>query len=290
MSRIIKLTPEMIQAAQAEFGEQLAKCTPADGKFQYTKTFEEKGEKAVLYYTQLAWIKMTALIEAFNCKEVAWHGVARRVDGEDNAYVVSDIVVYPQTVGSATVEMDEASYAKWLIANDGDERFDSLRFQGHSHVDMGVSPSGTDIDHQNKILALLGPDDFYIFAIYNKSLSRAIRIYDLRQNRMFDTADVTVKIIWDFDFDGFMAESKSMVQEKTYPSYSGHTGYSGGGGYTGYQGSENRPVTPGGTSKALATVEKPAKNKPATKPGVGNWNIPGQAGFDDDDTPYPAQK
>ncbi len=292
MSRIINLTPDMIKAATEEFAEQLAKCTFTDGRFQYTKTFEDKDDKAILYFTQMAWTKMTALLKEFG-KEVAWHGAAKRVEGEDNAYLVYDIMVYPQTVGSTTVDMDEVAYSKWIIENIEDERFDHIRFQGHSHVNMPTSPSGTDLDHQKTILSQLRPDDFYIFVIYNKSLSRDIRIYDFSKNRMFGTADVTVEIIYDFDLDGFMTESKALVKERVsngYQGSGGYNGYTGSGGYTGYAGGDSRSVTPGGTNKSPSAVDNVNKNKPATKPTHGNWNVPGATGFEEDDGPYPAQK
>lgn len=286
MSKIINLSPEIIEDAKKELGEQLAGTKLTDGKISWSKTLPGFDDKAVLYFTQTAWVKMTALLKEFT-KEVAWHGVARRVEDEDNAYEISDIMVYPQTVGPADVDMDPEEYTKWLIAHDGDERFDHIRFQGHSHVDMPPSPSGTDMDHQREILDQLGPDDFYIFAIYNKSLRYDIRIYDFQKNRMFGNADVTVKIIWDLlDLDSFMAESKAVVKERPYA-------YQGGNSHTYnpmYTTGDKRPVTPGGTGKALSSVEEPNKNKPVTKPGTGDWNVPQQAGFDDDDGPYPAQK
>lgn len=290
MSKVIHLTQEMIDTATAEFSEQLAKSRNLCGSVQYTKTFEDKDDKAVLYFTQLAWSKMTALLREFS-KEIAWHGVASRVDGEENAYVVSDIMVYPQTVSATSVDMDEIAYAKWIVDHDGDERFNSIYFQGHSHVNMGTSSSSTDLQHQEDIVAQLGPDDFYIFVIYNKSLSRNIRIYDMRKNRMYSDSDVTTQMIWDFDIDGFMEESKGLVKER-YAGYQGG-GYSGfqGGNYTGSQvgGGADRPVTPGSTSgNALAKVNDVSKGKSVSKPGDAGWNTSGL--FGDDDTPFADEK
>lgn len=289
MSRIIALTPDMIEKMKSEFGEQLGKNRFITGEIRYIKSFEEdKNDKAVLYFTLKAWSKMTALLREFN-KEVAWHGVAHRVEGEDNAYKISDIMVYPQTVSPTSVDMDEVAYTKWIIEHDGEEPFDHLRFQGHSHVNMTTSPSSTDMHHQEEILAQLEPDDFYIFAIYNKSLSRDIKIYDMKKNRVYSTADVTVKIDWGFDMEGFMEESKSMVVEKAYSGYDGS--YSGFHGDSSYQGAggDTRPVTPAvSQDKALATTGAKGANKPVSKPGDTGWNVDGLT--DEDDSPYPAQK
>lgn len=274
MSKIIALTPELIEKMRSESTGPLTRN-------KFTKVFDEKlGEKATLYFTLEAWTKMTALLRECS-KEVAWHGVAQRVDGEKNAYRISDIMVYPQTVGPATVDMDEIAYTKWLIEHDGDERFDHIRFQGHSHVNMATSPSATDMQHQEEILSQLGPEDFYVFAIYNKSLSRDIKIYDMATNRMYDTTDVTVKIDWGFDMDGFMEESKSLVKEKVY-SYTGYQYDS----YTGRRGddSNSRPVTPGGSgSKEMVLASAADHGKPVSRPEDGGWDF-------DSAKPFPAGK
>lgn len=279
MSKIITMTPELIDKLRTESTGPLTRD-------KFTRVFDANmDEKAVLYFTLEAWTKMTTLLRECS-KEVAWHGVAQRVDGEENTYRISDIMVYPQTVGPATVDMDEIAYTKWLIEHDGDERFDHIRFQGHSHVTMPTGPSTTDMQHQEEILSQLGPEDFYIFAIYNKSLSRDIKIYDMAKNRMYDTADVTVKIDWGFDMDGFMEESRSMVTEQTYgyAGYQGGSGYQGSGGYQGYSGNA-RPVTPANSQgKALATADAKAAFKPVGKPGDGGWNT---EGLSDNDSPYP---
>lgn len=285
MSKIITLTEDMIQAATAEFNERLTKHRAMCGAVQYTKTFEDKNDKAVLYFTQLAWNKMTALLREFS-KEVAWHGVASRVDGEENAYVVSDIMVYPQTVGPATVDMDEVAYSKWIVDHDGDERFQSIYFQGHSHVNMPTSPSGTDEKHQEEIISQLGPDDFYIFVIYNKALNRHIRIFDMKKNRMYDNEDVTTEMIWDFDMDGFLEESKGLVKEQ-YTYRGGYSGYTGGS-YTGYQ-NNDRPVTPGGSgAKSVVTIAEARKGKSVSKPGDAGWNTDGL--FGDEENPFAGEK
>ena len=44
-------------------------------------------------------------------------------------------------------------------------------YAGHSHVNMGTSPSSVDLNHQEEILRMLGDNDFYIFMIWNKSFA-----------------------------------------------------------------------------------------------------------------------
>ena len=191
MSRPIKMTQAYMDECRQDFEKALQLTKLADGKLTFTKTFSIADRKAVLYFTANAWAKMTALIRDFD-KEVAWHGVASR--GEDESkdeYIISDIVVYPQTVSGATVEMDTEEYAKWLMDNADDERFENIHMQGHSHVNMAPNPSSVDLNHQEEILNMLGDDDFYIFMIWNKSLSNNIKIYDLKKNVLFEDKDIT---------------------------------------------------------------------------------------------------
>lgn len=165
-----------------------------------------------LYYTKEARDKTLWLLENFD-SEVAWHGVAKRYGEDEENYIIEDIVVYPQTVSGATVEMDENEYAKWLMENDEDERFSNLRMQGHSHVNMGVFPSGTDQDHREKIKQMLKPDGFYIFAILNKKLDLECTIYDKDKIETFHTEEIEPVLIVDEPSTGFIEDAKAKVKE-----------------------------------------------------------------------------
>ena len=194
MSKIIKLTAEMLEQAKQEFAERCAKARSTNGSISFTKVFQPTQEKATLRFTELAWLKMKALV-AENSKEVAWHGCVERLDGD--VYLVSDILVYPQEVTGVTVDMDADAYAKWIQAGivSGDDRFNHFYMQGHSHVDFAVSPSPTDLDHQKEILDMVRDNGFYVFVIWNKKNEHNIWIYDLQKNTLFENADVTVEVL-----------------------------------------------------------------------------------------------
>ena len=85
--------------------------------------------------------------------------------------------------------------------------------QAHSHVNMGVSPSGVDDTHRQKILDQLEPDMFYIFMIWNKSLAVHTLIYDMAHNILYEDADVDVKLLGDDGMDEFLADAKEKVQK-----------------------------------------------------------------------------
>lgn len=266
MSKIIKLTPQCFEEVIKDFKESLSGAKVSDGKISYTKTFGVINRKATLYFREIAWTKMQALIREFD-KEVAWHGVARRgVDETKDEYFIDDIMVYPQEVTGATVNTDQEKYEMWLMQHD-DEIFNNIRMQGHSHVNMGVSPSNVDITHQEKILAQLEDDMFYIFVIWNKKNDKTIKIYDLAKNILFDTTDVDVMVIEDeTGIEKFVRESKEMVIDKPIAVYSGanskNTTYYNG--YSKTYGDANNATTPAATQNK---ADDKNEDKPSSKKG-----------------------
>lgn len=292
MSRLIKMTPEYMDECRAEFEKALSLAKLSDGKLNYTKVFGSGDKKAVVYFTVTAWTKMVLLIKEFD-KEVAWHGVAHRmgeVEGEApldtnvKEYVITDIVVYPQTVSAATVEMDTEKYAEWLMKNADDERFNHLFMQGHSHVNMTPTPSSVDLNHQEEILEMMGEHDFYIFMIWNKSFSSNIKVFDMVENTLYENGDVTVKLLdGDDSLDEFLKEAKSMVENRSY-NYQNCKNY----GVTPSAGqSEAQSHTNTGPFNPLAPAPTPANKseKPRTRIGAGWYgrNAAQQSMFMDDE-------
>lgn len=284
MSKPIKLSEQFLNECRADFEKALQLTKLTDGKLSFTKSFSSGKEEATVWFTPVAWAKMVMLIKEFD-KEVAWHGVAFRSDNaEANEYIIKDILVYPQEVTQATVEMDTEKYSQWLIDNIDDERFNDIRMQGHSHVNMGVTPSSVDSIHQEEILNMLGDDDFYIFMIWNKSFASFSKIYDMRKNILFENSDVTVKILGESeDLDEFIKTAKDMVKSKitTYNTGSAAHGNNGYGGYGMYPYSLIEPYTPVDNrvtnekkdpgSKKDDKKSKNKKEKPRTRIGAG-WH------------------
>lgn len=216
MSKYIKATPEIEAKCREEFEKAIQGIKMSDGKFSFSVTFMGEKKKAIVHYSNMAWEKQNAILREFD-KEIAWHGVARRDDDpEKDEYYIDDILVYPQSVTATSVEMDTEEYAAWLMENFEDERFNNIHMQAHSHVNMGVTPSGVDLNHQEEILSMLDDDNFYIFMIWNKSLDVNIKIYDMKKNILFETGDVTVKTEGQDYLDEFIDEAKDMVRNKTY--------------------------------------------------------------------------
>ena len=288
MAKIIRLSPDCFDDIRAAFEEVLRSAKLSDGKINFTKSFGNIQRKATVYFTEKAWLKMQALVSNFD-KEVAWHGTAYRGDDpEKDEYYIGDILVYPQEVTGSTVTTDQVKYQSWLMEHD-DDIFNNIRMQGHSHVNMGTTPSSVDTSLYDRILDQLDDTMFYIFMIYNKRGEKTYKIYDLAKNVLFETADVDVKIIdGEIGLSKFMADAKDKVTTKTYSSGSGYNGnygggYGGGYGYSkefggGYSGNYgdygSTPPKPSTPPAKQEDKKEPEKLPPAPAPASAKKDIP----------------
>lgn len=179
-----------------------------DGKVSLLPFAEGEGRRAIIKVTERAFIKQEALIQGFE-KEIAWNGIATKESS--GVYKISDILVHPQTVSGSNVTSDQEEYQDWLMSQD-DEVFNNIRVQGHSHVRMGVSPSGTDRELYKKITSQLNKDMFYIFMIFNKMGDFFVLIYDLEDNILYETEDVDIEIVdEEYGYREFLDEADELV-------------------------------------------------------------------------------
>jgi len=209
MPRPIVLTEEIKQDVLKDFTSMLENVKMSDGKLSYSKSYEYKNCSAVVWLTKEAHRKILALVMGFE-DEVGWHGTVSR--SKKREFVIGDIFVYPQEVTGSTVTTDQSLYNKWLYELD-DETFNSVRMQGHSHVNMRVFPSGIDNKHREQILEQLESDMFYIFMIWNKSLDVHTLIYDMQNNILFENKDIDIRILEDDAMSGFLVDAKTKVQK-----------------------------------------------------------------------------
>ena len=299
MAKIIKLTESEKSEIIKSVEEALSKSTSFDGKFTFTKTFDKIERKAKILLSPTAFLKTQALV-AYSDKEVAWHGIARRDNDETkDVYYIDDIIVYPQQVTSVTVETDQVEYQTWLM-NQEDNIFNNIRMQGHSHVNMGTSPSPTDLKYWSGIVEQLEDDMFYIFMIWNKKGETTTKIYDFKKNILFETSDVSIGLNADgVDIDKFLSESKSMVKERVSVSqYSGmYSSYPYFGGYGSYNSEKNKKNTDSKTKdkeekksefekNAKKDDEQPTKKKGKRKKDFytgskGKYNLTDYSSYDD---------
>lgn len=251
MSRKMKIDIGFIEAAKAAFAaalEKTSKDAKFDGKVKFDFDFAKVEEKAILYFTETAWMKMQYLIAVFG-SECAWHGVVERHGEDKSEFIVKDILVYPQQVTGATVTTDQKEYEDWMNDLD-DETFNALKFHGHSHVNMGVTPSSVDNEHQRGIVSQLNDSQFYIFGIFNKSGSRWLKIFDMKRNIAFEKDDIEVKILMDGSkcFD-LMEDADKKITTKT-------VSYAGGYSYGNYGASQASTAKGTATNNGSSTASK----------------------------------
>lgn len=209
------------EALMEEFAKELDKLSAAEAVVNFrrtVKTDQPNAGRVRVDFTPVAFAKMISLLDASE-DEIAWHGLVE--NPEENRYVITDIMVYPQTVTGVTVVTDQEQYTEWLMKLP-DEVFNKLHMQGHSHVRMATSPSTTDLNHQSSIVRQLTTNDFYIFMIFNKKLERNVKVYDMRTNTLYENEDVSIGICDEgFDQAEFLKQSMSMVVKHTPTVYAG---------------------------------------------------------------------
>ena len=238
---------EIEQAIEAFRMQAKQKCF---GSIDFRKSFKSDNRTALLYFSPEAWCKMIALVLEFST-EVQWHGLVRRVS--ECEFEIYDIIVPPHSVTAATVTSDQEKYTEWLNGLD-DDTFNHIKFHGHSHVRMAVTPSVTDTDYRKNVLVQLPKptedgDEFYIFLIINKDLAWSAEIYDLKYNALYSSKDKEIAMTTWFDdggdIDSFVANAKKLAvampvakpataAQSGYSGYNGYSGYGYTGGYYGY--------------------------------------------------------
>jgi hypothetical protein len=189
-------------------------------------------EKPIVLMTAKAYVAIWALVNSMTT-EVAWHGTVTK--HKPNIYLIKEVFTYPQIVSGATVESDDDAYPGWFskIFIEQPEKADMIRYQGHSHVSMGTTPSTTDDDHRERILRDISDDGFYIFSIQNKRGDSHFHIYDKAKNRLYENKDITIDVIMN---DGklrsqWFEEQKAMITTPKVPEYPVVYSYQGNWNY-----------------------------------------------------------
>ena len=181
-----------------KFTEYVNNTKFTDNRITFTTSIDTSVDtkniaRPVVYISPTAYLKMLLYVRDTDV-EIAWHGTVER-NQEQNWYHIKDVFLYPQIIRAATVDTDQEKYQEWLQNIEDDEVFNNIRFQGHSHVNMGTFPSGTDLNMYNNFLQVLPKNDYYIFMIMNKSGSVTCFIYDLAKNLIYETADIDIRIL-----------------------------------------------------------------------------------------------
>ena len=164
-----------------------------------------------VYITTQAYTKMRMLVDK-TTTEIGWYGIVNKVPGLTGVYVIEDIIVYPQKVTGATCEQLDNKMFEFEMSLTTDQ-VNHKRFHGHSHVNMGTTPSGVDEQFYHDILTQV--TDFFIITVTNKRNEYTTRFYDMEHNILF--TDVPISVIDDegLELDLWYEESKKQLEEPT---------------------------------------------------------------------------
>ena len=179
---------------------------------------EQQIAEPEVYITPDAYIKMRKLVDD-NTTEIGWYGTVTQMPGL-NAYVIDDILVYPQTVTGTTCEQDEDRLFEFEMSLTT-EQVNRKRFQGHSHVNMGVSPSGVDEQFYQDLLSQV--QDYFIICITNKKNEYTVRFYDIANNILY--TDIKIKVLLEdgTDVDSWFENTKTQLKNRI-PRYTNGVG------------------------------------------------------------------
>jgi hypothetical protein len=97
--------------------------------------------------------------------------------------------VYPQKVTGVTCEQDDDKMFNFEMSLTTDQ-VNHKRFQGHSHVNMGVTPSGVDEQFYRDLLTQV--NDYFIITITNKREEYTTRFYDIANNIVYSGLPIKV--------------------------------------------------------------------------------------------------
>jgi len=120
-------------------------------------------------------------------QEIGWLGTVQ-VMGND--YYIDQIYVPQQIVsGTETDISPEAMAALAIEIMDAGKDPGALYYWGHSHVNMGVTPSGQD---ETQINMYLDNCPVFIRGIYNKSRKQKVDVFDTRAGMVFQNVNAGV--------------------------------------------------------------------------------------------------
>jgi predicted small metal-binding protein len=144
--------------------------------------------------------------------EVGWLGTAYR---DDNLFVINDVFLFDQQVHGATTEITASGLADFagelLTKPDGVEIWNNMKIWGHSHVNMGISPSGQD-NKQMEEFSEIG-HDFFIRLICNKKGELGVDVYDYTNGMEFHNAP------WLIVHDVAQDEGKLLLEQQLEAMY-----------------------------------------------------------------------
>lgn len=144
-----------------------------------------------LIYTTKAYRTLLAMMSTTHAKtkEFMFLGFVEQ-SGKD--YIVEDFFLVPQHMCSGAYCETSDRYDTWINEAVPLDKRRLIRLHGHSHVNMGTSPSGTD-DNQIKELCI-NVSNYFIQLIINHNMANTVNIWDKANNLIYNNIDQYIKI------------------------------------------------------------------------------------------------
>jgi len=184
-----------------------------------------------IWMTPLAFQKMWHFVDICS-QEVGWLGSVER---EGRNFIITDVFMFEQEVTGTTTSLDEAGQTKlmenFLAQENGTELYNSIRFWGHSHVNMGTTPSGQDETTMKEFEE--NGCAWFIRGIFNKRgraqfdiflYDEGVRVNDVRWAILVEMPEFDIRKELETEI-----QKKVTTKKYVYPSYAG--GWGGGNGY-----------------------------------------------------------
>ena len=210
--RPFKVTPEMHDRLMEKFSAHLKAASMTSNTISFSEIFSDvkNKDKVFITFSMKAYIKMRDLVDRFS-SEVGWFGFIDKIS--DLEYHITDICIYPQLVTGSTVKETNDPWDDDMPI----EQIKRRHFHGHSHVNMAVSPSGTDMKHRDDQVAMVKSDSFYFFMITNKKCDWSAALFDLANNVVYNTDDILIDVdLGDGEMlTDFIDDAKKMIKTST---------------------------------------------------------------------------
>lgn len=225
-----------------------------------------------VFVTPLALFKMQTYVDKCDM-EIGWLGIVEKC--ENNTYVIMDTLLFKQEVHATTTEINEQNLmevAEEILSRpNGVELYNKIKMWGHSHVNMGVTPSGQD---DLQIESFGANNDYFIRIIANKKREMKVDLYDWVNGMKYLALDWNVLWTTDVGVDIIEKEMKEKVTKKqtTYfntgyygkqikqPSKNSNWGYEAYENYDFYDGYERLPNKIKSTSKKKVKMDVSVSN------------------------------
>jgi hypothetical protein len=185
----------------------------------------------ILVFDRETLSKVQYLVKKWELEAQWFHRVERVVDKPKRKiyYYISDIIIPKQECSAAYVESgaelslaltEEIKQRTGGFNSEFNSIMSSLTCWCHSHVNMGVSPSGTDntqFEEQIKFGSQGGQTGPQIMMIFNKKDEFFSRIYDRELGVLFENVDIHIQQP-DIDCSYIDDALKNKLKTKTYKS------------------------------------------------------------------------